>query len=71
MRYHKMLNFFEIVKLKSVHICTIIFVQKNHHQLYLKFVGLVVSTLISANIAYKVESIQEKIKLYYKFKFYE
>jgi hypothetical protein len=44
-------------------------VQKNHHQLYLEFVGLVVSTLNSVNIAYKVESIQKEIKVYYKFKF--
>lgn len=44
-------------------------VQKNHNQLYLEFVGLVVSTLNSVNIAYKVESIQKEIKVYYKFKF--
>ena len=42
--------------------------KKDHHQLDIKFITSTTSTLIQDNLIYIVSSIQEEIKLQYKFK---
>jgi hypothetical protein len=66
--YHKRLDFFESIKLKWPHICTLIFVQKDHNQLNENIISNVFLTFMMNNLYMIVVSTQDKIKLHYKSK---
>jgi hypothetical protein len=44
------------------------FIQKDHHQLNAKFIFNAILTLVMNNLSMTVASIQDEIKLHYKYK---
>lgn len=66
--YHKRLDSFDIEKLKGLHTCVLIFVQKYHHQLNTNFIANARTTIVMNNLSMMVTSIQDEIKLRYKYK---
>ena len=66
--YHKRSDSFKIKKLKVLDIYTLTFIQKDHHQLNAKFIFNAILTLVMNNLSMTVASIQDEIKLHYKYK---
>jgi hypothetical protein len=66
--FHKRSDLYEITKLKRPHIYTSIFILKEYHQLNANFINNAISTLVMNNFSMMVASIQNEIKLHYKYK---
>jgi len=56
------------IYLKGPHIYVSTFVQKDYHQFNANFIDITISTFLMINLSMMVASIQDEIKLHYKYK---
>jgi hypothetical protein len=66
--YHKRSDLYEITKLKGSYTYTSTFIQKEHHQLDANIITNAITTLVMNNFSMIVASMQNGIKLHYKYK---
>ena len=66
--YNKRSYSFEITNLKVSHICVSTFVKIDHHQFDANFIANAILTLVMNKLSMMVASIQDEIKLHYKYK---